>query len=122
LSSLALPSRSKELPFGVGEKLGVSDLRLKLNSLLIASPKEEVASPCLEAGFLGRTVVEVAGVVLVLLTSKSTHRYQRGRASITGLRLKLRKGMKTGRLIGVAVSRLVRHIFIRRLRICKAYP
>jgi hypothetical protein len=35
-------------------------------------------------------------------TSKSTHPYQRGRTSITGLRLKLRKIMKTGRLIGVA--------------------
>ena len=41
-------------------------------------------------------------------TSKSTQPYQRGRASITGLRLNVDKGMKTGRLIGVAVSRLVR--------------
>jgi hypothetical protein len=39
--------------------------------------------------------------------SKGTHTYQRERASITGLRLNLRKIMKTGRLIGVAVSRLV---------------
>jgi hypothetical protein len=42
------------------------------------------------------------------LSSKSTQPYQRGRASITGLRLKLREIMKIGRLIGVAVSRLVR--------------
>ena len=34
--------------------------------------------------------------------------HQRGRASITGLRLNVDKGMKTGRLMGVAVSRLVR--------------
>lgn len=36
------------------------------------------------------------------------HPYQRERVSITGLRFELRKIMKTGRLIGVAVSRLVR--------------
>ena len=42
-------------------------------------------------------------------TSKSTQPYQRERASITGLRFKLRKIMQTGRLIGVAVSRLVSH-------------
>ena len=41
-------------------------------------------------------------------TSKSTRPYQRRRASITGLRLKLRKNIETGRLIGVAVARLVR--------------
>jgi hypothetical protein len=35
-------------------------------------------------------------------SSKSTHPYQRGRASITGLRLNVEMGMKTGRLIGVA--------------------
>lgn len=45
-------------------------------------------------------------------TSKSTHPYQRERASITGLRLKLRESMKTGRLIGVAVARLVRCLLV----------
>jgi hypothetical protein len=39
--------------------------------------------------------------------SKSTQAYQRERTSITGLRLKLRKIMQTGRLIRVAVSRFV---------------
>jgi hypothetical protein len=40
-------------------------------------------------------------------TSKRTHPYQRGRASITGLGLKLRKIIETGRLIGVARCGLI---------------
>jgi hypothetical protein len=35
------------------------------------------------------------------------HPYQRGRASITGLMVELRKMIKTGRLIVVVMSRLV---------------
>jgi hypothetical protein len=36
-----------------------------------------------------------------------THPYQRGRASITGLGLGLRRIIETQRLVGVAVARLV---------------
>ena len=43
-----------------------------------------------------------ASLFIYWRTSKSTQPYQRGRASITGLRLNVEKGMKTGRLIGVA--------------------
>jgi hypothetical protein len=46
-------------------------------------------------------------------TSKSTQPYQRGRASITGLKLNLETGMKTGRLIGVACLVLFCIFFIR---------
>ena len=46
-------------------------------------------------------------------TSKGTHPYQRGRASLTGLVLKLRKIIQTGRLIGVAASRIVSSAFLR---------
>jgi hypothetical protein len=44
-------------------------------------------------------------------TSKSTQPYQRERVSITGLRLNLEKGMKTGRLIGVACLDLFAFLF-----------
>jgi hypothetical protein len=37
------------------------------------------------------------------------HHYQRGRASITGLVLKLRGSIETGRLVVVVMTRLVRH-------------
>ena len=50
----------------------------------------------------------IAGSIYLKRTSKSTHPYQRGRASITGLMLKLWERITTRRLIGVAVSRLVR--------------
>jgi hypothetical protein len=35
------------------------------------------------------------------------HHYQRRRTSITGLRLKLRESMETGRLVVVVMTRLV---------------
>ena len=40
-------------------------------------------------------------------TSKRRHPYQRGRASITGFRSELRAIIETGRLVGVALPRLV---------------
>ena len=45
---------------------------------------------------------------------KRTHPYQRGRTSITGLRVELEEIIETRRLIGVAVSRLVGLLIIRR--------
>ena len=42
-----------------------------------------------------------------LANDERTHPYQRGRASITGLRLKIRRNIETERLVGVAVARLV---------------
>jgi len=44
---------------------------------------------------------------VVGLNDERRHTYQRERVSITGLRLNVGKGLKPGRLIGVAVSRLV---------------
>ena len=41
-------------------------------------------------------------VVFISERQRARNRYQRGRASITGLRLNDKRGMKTGRLIGVA--------------------
>jgi hypothetical protein len=38
----------------------------------------------------------------ILVNDERMRPYQRGRASITGLRLKLREIMATGRLVGVA--------------------
>ena len=46
------------------------------------------------------------------------HHYQRRRASITGLMLEIRESMKTGRLIGVAVSRLVEQSRIAAMFLC----
>ena len=49
----------------------------------------------------------MSNVQIFLQNDERMHHYQRGRASITGLVLKLRIIIETGRLIGVAVSRLV---------------
>jgi hypothetical protein len=44
---------------------------------------------------------------ILLANDERMHHYQRRRTSITGLRLQILGNIETGRLIGVAVSRLV---------------
>ena len=63
----------------------------------------------------GKNIILSLDQQTAIATSKCTHPYQRGRASITELRLKLRKIMSTQRLIGVAVSRLVRNLYFFRV-------
>ena len=52
-------------------------------------------------------------------TDERMHLYQRGRASITGLGLKLRESIETGRLVVVVMTRLVLLLLISRL-VCHA--
>lgn len=51
-------------------------------------------------------IIDFRVPIFSIATSKNTQPNQRGRASITGWWLELRKSMQTGRLIGIAVSRL----------------
>jgi hypothetical protein len=45
---------------------------------------------------------------IFLENDERMHHYQRGRTSITGLMVKLRKIIETGRLVVVGMARLVR--------------
>jgi hypothetical protein len=46
-------------------------------------------------------------ITFSLANDERMHHYQRGRASITGIGLKLRRIIETGRLVGVVMTRLV---------------
>ena len=62
-----------------------------------------------------RTIADVAlilcGVDVFAPNDERMHHYQRGRTSITGLMLELRKSIETGRLVVVAMTRLVLRSF-----------
>jgi hypothetical protein len=56
-----------------------------------------------------------AGRARIARNDERMHHYQRGRASITGLMIELRKNIETGRLVMDVMTRIVMHLHSVRL-------
>ncbi len=83
--------------------LSISPRRTASTSGAIAPPDSSIASSTSQEESEERTIdFDQGWDIFLLANDERVHHYQQGHTSITGLRLKLREIMKTGRLIGVA--------------------